>query len=564
MALEKIADKVVETDVLVMGGGIGGCPTATKATEHGLKVTLVEKAKTDRSGSAAMGIDHFAGAFPRGMTPAEFLKHWERLGWNRAFYGGGPWSDPTRLYRMYANQFWAIDELEKLGVTMRWDDGELRPIRGHLGRPHMRVHWLNVKPEMAAAVRKRGVNVLERTMIVDLLTHKGAVVGATAVNVRTGEFIVIKAKATVIATGMSTRSFDPDTPSPWKYKFQYHQGPSSGDGWAVGYRAGAELANMEQTGSAFIIRDGKTISFGNLPDNEGIPARVVTWDGEEIPLISNIHGLARGRDELERKGRNPLYYSIEHLPDDFQKRIEVAFVDEKMVAFKFAEERGFNPRSHWYEMVPNRSAGFGVRVGLDADADFKCSTKGLYAVGDCVSGCHDVANAATSGLLVGDTIDTFVSEAGEPIVDEAQVESQKQIALAPLSVKDGTEPMELECAIRYISDQYVGLFRSEGKIREGMRRLGTLRRVFLPKLMAKNPHYLMRALECRNLMNLAEAHMLACLERKETRGDFIRFDYLEKDPSLDDMLLYQRMEDGKAVFEMRKVKPLNMELREGR
>ena len=74
----------------------------------------------------------------------------------------------------------------------------------------------------------------------------------------------------------------------------------------------------------------------------------------------------------------------------------------------------------------------------------------------------------------------------------------------------------------------------------------------------------MRALECRNLIDLAEAHMLACLQRKETRGDFIRFDYPEKDPSLDDMLLYQRIEDEKTVFEMRKVKPLNMELREGR
>lgn len=46
MALEKIADRVIKTDVLVMGGGIGGCPAATKAVEHGLNVTLVKKANT--------------------------------------------------------------------------------------------------------------------------------------------------------------------------------------------------------------------------------------------------------------------------------------------------------------------------------------------------------------------------------------------------------------------------------------------------------------------------------------------------------------------------------------
>ncbi|MBW1768541.1 MAG: FAD-dependent oxidoreductase [Deltaproteobacteria bacterium] len=57
MSLEKIADNFIDTDVLIIGGGIAGCPAAAKAAENGLKVTLVEKAKTDRSGSAAQGID---------------------------------------------------------------------------------------------------------------------------------------------------------------------------------------------------------------------------------------------------------------------------------------------------------------------------------------------------------------------------------------------------------------------------------------------------------------------------------------------------------------------------
>ena len=63
MSLEQIADKVIETDVLIIGGGIAGCPTAAKAADHGLKVTLIEKAKPERSGSAGQGIDHY-GVFP--------------------------------------------------------------------------------------------------------------------------------------------------------------------------------------------------------------------------------------------------------------------------------------------------------------------------------------------------------------------------------------------------------------------------------------------------------------------------------------------------------------------
>jgi len=555
MALEQIADKVVETDVLVVGGGIAGCPAAAKAAEHGLNVTLVEKSKTDRSGSAAQGIDHYGGAYPRGMTTKEFVEIWRDLGWNTAFYGGGAWSDPSMIYRLYANGQWAIEELEKLGVTMRWDDGDLRPIKAFLwGGPFLRVHWMNVKPEMATGVRKKGVNILERTMVVDLLTNNGAVTGATAINTRTGEFMAIKAKAIVIATGDCSRIYDHETPMFWKYKFRYHTCPPaiSGDGWAMSYRAGAELANLEQGGGIGIrFRDDLVMSFSNR-GNEGIQSKVLTWDGEDIAWPISAFKLA----ELEQKGKDPVYYSLEHLPDDFQKRIEIAYVDERMVSFKIAEDRGFSPRTHWYEMMDNRPNQLHVAPGIYTDSDFKTSLKGLYAIGDCVAGCHYVANAATGGFLVGDSIGNFVSKVGEPVINEAQVEGQKQTALAPLSTKDGTEPMELECAIRYICNRYIGSFRSEGKLREGLRRLGSLRREFLSKLMAKNPHYLMRCLEVRNLMDVAELHMQSCLERKETRGSSIRLDYPEKDPALDDLFLYQRLENGKLVSEFRKLEPM--------
>jgi len=554
MALEKIADKVIETDVMVIGGGIAGCPAAAKAAEHGLKVTLVEKAKTDRSGSSAQGIDHYAGAFPRGMTPKEFIEITEKAG-PSAYYGGFPWSDPTRIYRQYANGLWAIEELEKLGVTMKWDSDGIRPIHFMFVNPFIRVHWMNVKPEMAAGVRKRGVNVLERTMIVDLLTSNGTVVGATAVNSRTGEFIVIKAKATIIATAACSRIFNPETPVPWKYKFRYHWCPASvsGDGWAMAYRAGAELANMEQSGGYRRLRDDLNLSVGNM-GNEGIMARLHSWDGLEYS-----HLAPAGFKEKEEEGKDPFYFSLESLPGDFHKRIEVAYVDERLVSFKIAEERGFNPKKHWYELADARPFQLHVEPGIEANADFETALPGLYAIGDCVAGNHDVANAASMGFLIGDSIHEHVNNAAEPVINEAQVEKQKEAALLPLSVvKDGTEPMELESAVRYICTRYIGLDKAEGKMREGSRRLGSLRREFLPRLMAKNPHYLIRALEVRNLMDVADLHLAACMERKETRDDYIRIDYPEKDPALEGMLLYQRLDNGKPKADFRKVKPMQL------
>jgi len=562
MSIEKIADRVIETDVLLMGGGIAGCPAAAKAAEHGLKVTLAEKAKTDRSGSGGGGSDHWPGAYPRGMTPQEFLEIWNAE--LPHYYGaGGYWSDPNLMYRLYANGFWALEELEKFGVTMKWDDGALRPMSGYGvregGRPVLRVHWQNVKPEMAAGVRKAGVNVLDRTMVVDLLTNNGTVVGATALNTRTGEFIVIKAKAVIIATGLFARCYNSEQPASWKYKMRYHWSPAtaSGDGWAVAYRAGAELSSMELHGGTYRWRDDLCLPFGQM-GNEGVSGTHYAWDGEENPGWRHLTPYMYA--ELEQKGKLPIYASLEPIPDEYQKRIEMGIADERMISLKIAEDRGFNPRTHRYELMDNRQHHFMAPAGIAVDNEFKSSLKGLFAVGDSSAGVHNFCNASTGGFLIGDDIRSVVNEADEPVIDEAQVESQKQTALAPLFAKGDTESLELESAIRYVCDRYVGVYRAEGKLREGVRRLGSLRREFMPRLMAKNPHHLMRCLEVRNIMDLAGAHIQACVERKETHGDHIRIDYPDVDQSRLTMLTYQRMENGKPVLEVRRMPEFNAEL----
>ncbi|HUT68042.1 MAG TPA: FAD-dependent oxidoreductase [Dehalococcoidales bacterium] len=558
MALEQLVDKIIKTDVLVIGGGIAGCPAAIKAAEHGLDVTIVEKSKIERSGSAGQGIDHY-GIFPRdGITKMELLRRWEA--YQSRFNGDGRFGDPNIIYKYYDSAFWALEELEKMGIPMKWDDGEFYWMPhgryGGVNRIMLRVHWQNIKPYMAGVLKESGVNVLNRIMIVDLLTNNDKIVGATAINTRTGEFIIIKAKAVIIATGLFARCYDPETPLFWKYKFRYHWCPAtvSGDGWATAYRSGAELANMDITGWHFRARDDLTLSFGNLNLNDGIAGKFLTWKGEEF-IFANAHKY----HELEQNGKTPIYQTLEHLPDDYHKRMEVAYVDERLISFKIAEDRGFNPRTHWYELMPNKPLNFITASGISIDENFKASAKGLYAIGDCAAGFHSCGHAVVSGLLVGDSINTYVAEAGDLAVDEAQVKSQKQVALAPLAVKKGTEPMELECAIRYICERYVGQFKSEGKMREGLKRLASLRRVFLPSLMANNPHYLMRCLEVRNIMDLTEVHIKACLERMETRGNFIRLDYPEKDPSRDNMLTFQHIENGKMKLEIRQVPELKPE-----
>jgi succinate dehydrogenase/fumarate reductase flavoprotein subunit len=555
MAVQKIADKVIETDVLIMGGGISGCPAAAKAAEHGLNVALVEKSKIERSGMTGPGLDEI-GVYPRdGATVLDLLGQYSQRN-----------ADPNIRYRVLSNMLWALEEMEKLGVNMRYTDGEYAWMPTH-GMPtkdvgpkvELKVHWQNVKPELATAVRKRGVKVFDRTVLADLLTNKGKVVGATAVNTRTGEFIVFKAKAVVLATGDFTRHYDPSPPPCWKYKMAYNFfAPSlAGDGHAVAYRAGAELARMEKMETPN-IRDIMLLQPGQFYHNDGILAKVFTWKGEELSGYRGpLHWM-----EHERKGLTPLYISLEHLPDDFQKRVEIHIADETMIRLKLDQDRGFNPRTHRFQVARLRGGQVGSGQ-IIIDENFRTSLKGLFAIGNC-GNIGGGGGSHAAGLLVGDSIHKYVSEAGEPVLDEGQVESQKKTALAPLAVKDGVEPMELECTIRSICEEYAGALKTEGMLREGLRRLGSLRRNFLPRLMATNPHYMLRALECRNILDMAELHLQASLERKETRPGmhgniFIRLDYPEKDPSLDNKHFCQRLEKGKPVIEIKDIPDLKPE-----
>lgn len=560
MAPKKASADVIETDLLVVGGGIGGCCAAAKAADKGLRVTLVEKAQTERSGNAGAGIDHACVIFRDKATAAQAVDEQDHFISDSRF-GKGRFTNPNLTYRRWEKETWALEELEKLGVPIKWDDGELYVIPTGIGYAEktIRVHWQNVKPILASAVRSRGVEVLERTMVTDLLVNAGRVGGAVAVNTRTGDATVIKAKAVVLATGTFSRLYNCENPMPWKYKFRTHFCPSAsaGDGLAMAYRAGAELMNMDLTAPHFRIRDDLTCSYGNFCISDGLQAQVVNAKGEES--AGHAWLALEEYQQAENRGEVPFYYHFEKFPEEFQKRKEVAYADERMISFKIAEDRQFDPKYHWYEFGQNAPLGFQITSGLAVDSNFMTTVRGLYGVGNNTAGYVGVAAAATGGFIVGDTVGAYIQTAGESQIDEEQVEALKRAALAPLGAKDGVEPLELEASVRHICERYVGNYKSEGKLLEGMRRIGTLRRRFVPKLAANNPHHLMRCLEAKNILELAEVHIAACLSRKETRITYIMRDYPQPDPSRDNKVTYQRMENGEPVLEARPVPDLDPE-----
>jgi succinate dehydrogenase/fumarate reductase flavoprotein subunit len=553
---------IVETDVVIVGGGMAGCCAAARAADHGLKVTVLEKGHSKRSGCAGMGIDHYESV-PQDTLSAKELT--ERFEFEQARINGDRVGNPNILYKYFASQWDTIKGLEDLGADMKWYDGDYyffnRSDMFPGQRYWLRVRWQNIKPILSKAMYQReNVTVLERTMATEVLTDNGRAIGVAAFNIRTGEYTVIKAKSVIIATGQLQRAYESESPNSDSYKLRYDGSPStqSGDGFAMAYRAGSDLVNMDINGWMFRCRDDLVLSFGNFEHNDGLPSHYFDNQGKEFLFAD-----AQVYDKMETAGRTPLYRQLKHLPDDYFKRVQLCYVDEKMVDFKFAEERQFNPHDHAFEVTPFKPLSFMASSGIHIGEEFNTNVKGMFAIGDVASPLHSCSVAAGSAFLLADYLPEYIKSLSDVDVDKEAINQAKENIFSPLENKNqDTEPLDLETSVRYICERYVGLKRSAGKLNEGLRRLGSLRKQVLPRVKTQNPHELMRYHEALNIMDMAEVHMQSCLERRETRGNFMRVDFPERDPSRDNNLTHQRLENGKPVIEFKTVPELKTELME--
>ena len=158
----------IETDVLVIGGGLAGCMAGIKAGESGLKVTVAEKANTLSSGCAGTGVDHSWAYIP--------MIH-ERMGWTiedliedhaqliaRGFIN-------KELLRLVARENYdRMLDLEKFGVKIRYDDskipGKFRIVHQFHSMPSsFNFDGYDLKIKLTREAKKRGVEIVNRVTV---------------------------------------------------------------------------------------------------------------------------------------------------------------------------------------------------------------------------------------------------------------------------------------------------------------------------------------------------------------------------------------------------------------
>ena len=141
--------------------------------------------------------------------------------------------------------------------------------------------------------------------------------------------------------------------------------------------------------------------------------------------------------------------------------------------------------------------------------------EGLYAAGDEIW-MDSLSGAFVFARRAGEAAFKYAATQDLLPIDENQLSQISSTALSPEKRKNGIQPQELEEKARAILTRYGNVVKSEGMLKHGLKLIRELEERALPQLVAKNPHELMRAVEARNIMNVAEMHMSAALYRTET------------------------------------------------
>ncbi|MCP4725027.1 MAG: hypothetical protein GY863_08330, partial [bacterium] len=123
-------------------------------------------------------------------------------------------------------------------------------------------------------------------------------------------------------------------------------------------------------------------------------------------------------------------------------------------------------------------------------------------------------------------------KAGDPVVDDEQIEEERNSTYEPVKSTTGVGWKEMNGAVSRIMQSYCGEFKSDELLREGLKMLENLKNTKSNEMFARNPHELVRVLEVRNIMTNAEIVLNSCLARKASSKElhFNRLDHPEIDP----------------------------------
>tara|TARA_Y100000996_G_scaffold390563_1_gene351878 strand:- start:1185 stop:2915 length:1731 start_codon:yes stop_codon:yes gene_type:complete len=529
----------LETDVLVIGGGVAGCMAAIPALEAGLSVVVCEKGKVlDHCGSVGCGVDHYLTIMESGPewdTPEFLIKHLPKLTDGIV--------DMAVASRVIHEMPKVVRKIESFGVNFkdpRFNDYYRLRSFGLPGTYHINFDGTEFKKHIGKRVRKLKGSVLTRTMAVQILVEDGQAYGAIVFNFRTGEWTVVRAKAVVLAAGEVNRislnasgmAFD-----------SWHCPYNTGDSQAMAYKAGALLTNMEFVETT-ITPKGFSAQGLNALVSEG--AYFINKSGERFMFKYDEKGENARRAVIADAVINeylldngPIYADCRHLPEDILDHMEATLQIDRYTMPAFYEQKALNFREEPIEVsiseLSIRRSGVYFRgSGLAVDTDGQTSIKGLFAAGDCASVSGGIAGAAVLGHVAGEGVASFIPKINGslPQIDMKTADVIRETAMKHMEVEEerSISWKSYEDEVRRTVNDYIGVRRNESGLRHALQTLHALAKRE-PDLKADDLHGLMRVHESSSIRLNAELMATAALARNESRtgSSHYRLDHPESD-----------------------------------
>ncbi|OLD60738.1 MAG: fumarate reductase (quinol) flavoprotein subunit [Armatimonadetes bacterium 13_1_40CM_3_65_7] len=516
-------------DVLVVGGGLAGIRAAIAAVDVNprLKIGMVSKVYPMRSHTVSA-----EGGSAAVLRPEDSFE-------NHAFdtiKGSDYLADQDVVEAFVREAPIEVIQMEHWGCPWSRDpDGKIsaRPFGGM-------TTWRTCFALFQTSLQFEQIHRHDEAFATKLLIEDSRCVGVVAIDMRSGRFQAITAKAVILATGGLGRL----------YAFTTNGNICTGDGMALAYRAGVGLKDMEMVqfhptglpftgiliteavrgeGGYLLNKDGERFLKRYVPNKmelgpRDIISRAMTTEFEEGRAFEGPHG-------------KYMHLDVRHLGEE---------VIDRKLPFMRELGREFVGIDIVKDPIPVRPVMHYMMGGVDADISGATPIAGLYAAGECANvglnggnrlGSNSLSECLVFGAAAGRAAAEHASVAvavGANPVDALLADETRRIETSFLDKKGGEERIgTVREEMQHDMDAGAGVFRTKEGLEKLTRQLGSLRDRF-EKIKIEDSSRtfnteLTAALELDFMLEVAESIAYSALAREESRGAHARRDFPERD-----------------------------------
>ena len=529
-----------ETDILILGMGAAGQLAAIYAHDANpdLNILIVTKALKGKGGCSRM----VQGGFNVVLNDRD--SHQKHL--MDTLKGGQYINDQELAQTLVSDATATIKEMEtRLGCFFdRNPDGTIhqKPFAGqcfdrtvHKGD----LTGIEIISRTTEQVMKRRIPVLEEHRALELITNDSGdtVLGALLLDIKTGRFVTVRAKATLMATGGG----------PTQYRFHAPGPEKSVDGLGMLCRAGVVMRDMEmlQFHPTGLIVPGSVVAGSLLEEGlRGAGAYLKNGRGERFmqryapdvaeratrDVVSRSSFLEMMADRATPEGG--VHMVASHLGPEF---VEKSFpgMCQRCKQFKYDLAR---------QPVPVSPTAHYLMGGAAIDRDCQSSLHRLFVAGEDSGGVHGanrlggngICDSSVFGRRAGRALARLVASDRGPLPDLSAkvVKDHTERFLAPLNRRRGENPFTVRDAIREMNWTNVGVVRNAGDLQAAIATFDELTAQSAKLSVPGGPIYNMPwniGLDLINMLTVSKSVAESALVREESRGAHYRSDFTEQD-----------------------------------